>query len=111
MFLKTENGKYVNIDNIEAVDTMKAKYSDSKDNRYKMMLYSTNDSSYIGAIYDNKDDAEYAINFLFKHIENTRGEYLVYNVPTQEDVKIYRFADSINEQVAKEQERGNHDEQ
>ena len=110
MFLKTESGTYVNLDNIIAVEIMKAKYYSDEDNRYKMVLYSIENVSHIGAIYGNKDDAEYAINFLFKHIENTIGEYLVYNVPTQEDVKIYRFADSIDEQIAKEQERGNHDE-
>lgn len=109
MFLKTESGTYVNLDNIITVETMKVTHC-NEDNRYKMVLYSEEDVSHTGAIYDNKDDAEYAINFLFKHIENTRGEYFVYNVPTQEDVKIYRFADSIDEQIAKEQERGNHDE-
>jgi hypothetical protein len=65
-------------------------------------LYLTDDTSYTGAIYNNKEDAEYALNFLFSLIENTRSENrMFYKIPTQDDVKTYKWADKLDEKTAR----------
>lgn len=105
MFLKTETGAFVNIDSIQAIEVFKFR---TNGDDYSIRLW-VNDDSYTGAIYNNKEDAEYALNFLFTLIQNTRDENRIfYEIPTQDDVDIYKWADKIDKDLETSEEKGGH---
>lgn len=102
MFLKTETGAFVNVDSIQAIEVLKFH---SKGDEYLIRLWLPDDCSYTGAIYNNKEDAEYALNFLFTLIENTRNENpMFYKIPTQDDVEIYKWADKTAKDIETSEE-------
>ena len=99
MFLRTETGSFVNVDSIQAIEVMKFR---TNGDEYLIRLCLTDECSYTGAIYNNKEDAKYALNFLFSLIENTRNENrLYYEIPTQDDVETYKWADKLDEETAR----------
>lgn len=102
MFLKTETGAFVNVDSIQAIG-----YGEftSQKGKYAIKLYLSDNQLIPVALYNNKEDAKYALNFLFSLIENTRNENrLYYEIPTQDDVDIYKWADKINKDMEKLEE-------
>lgn len=108
MFLKTETGTYVNVDSIQAIEVSKlctiGKIG-TTGNEYLIRLWMADDS-YTGAIYNNKEDAQYALNFLFSLIQNTRNENrMFYKIPTQDDVETYKWAEKIDKEMEASEEQ------
>lgn len=102
MFLKTENGEFVNVDSIQAIEVAKLCVDGDE---YVIKLYLPDECSYTGVIYNNKEDAKYALNFLFSLIQNTRNENrMFYEIPTQDDVDIYKWADKVNKDMETSEE-------
>lgn len=108
MFLKTETGVFVNVDSIQAIEVLeicKIGEIGTKGNEHLIKLWMADECSYTGAIYNNKEDAKYALNFLFTLINNTRNENrLFYEIPTQDDVDIYKWADKIDKDIERAEE-------
>ena len=103
MFLRTEIGTFVNVDSIQAIEVVKFRANNG--NNYVLKLWLPDDESYTGAIYNNKEDAEYALNFLFSLINNTRNENRIcYKIPTQDDVETYKWADKIDKDMETSEE-------
>jgi hypothetical protein len=93
MFLKTETGTFVNVDSIQAIE---CGAFPPKKGKYAINLCLFDNLVMPGALYNNKEDAKYALNFLFSHIQNTRNENrMFYEIPTQDDVDIYKWADKV----------------
>lgn len=103
MFLRTEAGIFVNVDSIQAIEVLKLH---TNGDEYSIRLWMPDDCSYTGAIYNNKEDAEYALNFLFSLIQNTRNENrMFYKVPTQDDVETYKWAEKIDKEMETSEEQ------
>lgn len=97
MFLKTENGEFVNVDSIQAIE---CGAFPPKKGKYAINLCLFDNLVIPGALYNNKKDAEYALNFLFTLIQNTRDENrMFYEIPTQDDVDIYKELDKITKDI------------
>jgi hypothetical protein len=102
MFLKTQTGAFVNVDSIQAIG-----YGEftSKKGKYAIKLYLSDNQLIPVALYNNIEDAKYALNFLFTLINNTRNENrLFYEIPTQDDVDIYKWADKIDKDIERAEE-------
>lgn len=110
MFLKTETGTFVNVDSIQAIEVLEVctiGEIGTKGNEHLIKLWMADECSYTGAIYNNKEDAKYALNFLFTLIQNTRDENrMFYEIPTQDDVDIYKWADKIDKDLERTEENG-----
>lgn len=99
MFLKTGSGAFVNVDSIQAIEC--GEFTPKKD-KYAIKMFLSDNHVIPVALYNNKEDAEYALNFLFTLINNTRNENRIfYEIPTQDDVETYKWADKLDEETAR----------
>jgi hypothetical protein len=102
MFLKTETGAFVNVDSIQAIEC--GEFTPKK-GKYAIKMFLSDNHVIPVALYNNIEDAKYALNFLFTLINNTQNENrLFYEIPTQDDVDIYKWADKVAKDIEASEE-------
>lgn len=92
MFLKTNDERYYNFERIEAFWVNKTVDGDEF-----VIETVINGDIYTLETYKTEQAAKYALNFMFKLLEHTKGKRKVCRIPDENTVKLYQWADSIDE--------------
>lgn len=96
MFIKVIGGRYFRLDKIEMLFI-----SPRTPNEY-WLYFVMNGEAFITHSYSTSENAEYAADFVMRLIENVNGDRLVVKLPTEQDVKVHKWADEIDKTMEEE---------